>query len=184
VDRRAGRRIPPHAHLPQGLLYSEVPRYTEQIQRYTTVFGRDRVHVIVFDDFAVSPAEAYLSTLRFLGVRDDFAPAAFDVLNPNRRLRSERLRHFLARPPGMARFVARRMVPPQLRRAGHARLKALNVVREPRPPLPEHVRDALRRQFADEVDRLSAFLQRDLRHWTAPASLDPQPVAPSDSSSR
>jgi hypothetical protein len=184
-DRRAGRRIPPHVHLPQGLLYSEVPRYTEQIERYVAAFGRHRVHVIVFDDFSAAPADAYRATLRFLGARDDFAPPSFEVINANRRLRSERLRHFLARPPAPARAIARRLVPKRLRQAGHARLKAMNVVAAPRAPVPEDVRAQLRRQFADEVERLSTFLDRDLRHWTAaPADGAPQTAAPSASSSR
>ena len=54
-DRRAGRRIPAHAHLPQGLLYSEVPRYAEQLERYFGQFGREHVHVVIFDDFARDP---------------------------------------------------------------------------------------------------------------------------------
>jgi hypothetical protein len=183
-DRRAGRRIPAHVHLPQGLLYSEVPRYAEQIERYAAAFGRERVHVIVFDDFSAAPADAYRSTLRFLGVRDDFAPGSFEVINANRRLRSERLRHFLARPPAPARAIARRLVPQRLRQAGHARLKALNVVAQPREPVPDDVRERLRRQFADEVERLSSLLDRDLRHWTsAPDAPALQPAAPRASSS-
>ena len=34
-ERRAGRRIPPHAHLPQGLWYTDVPRYAEQLESST-----------------------------------------------------------------------------------------------------------------------------------------------------
>ncbi len=109
-DRRAGKRIPPHAHLPQGLLYSEIPRYTEQLLRYYAVFGRDQVHVILYDDFARDTESSYRGTLRFLEVRDDFAPQ-FEVMNPNKRVRSESVRHFLARPPELPRKIIRAAIP-------------------------------------------------------------------------
>jgi hypothetical protein len=121
-DRRAGKRIPRHAHLPQGLLYSEVPRYAEQIQRYFDAFGRDRVHVIVYEDFARSPEAEYRSVLRFLGVSESFAPETFGVVNARRRIRSERLRQLLSRPPRLPRLVIRYVVPACLRRVSQARL--------------------------------------------------------------
>ena len=68
-ERRAGRRIPPHAHLPQGLWYTDVPRYAEQLERYFAVFGRDRVRVILFDDFVADIPATFRETLDFLGVR-------------------------------------------------------------------------------------------------------------------
>jgi hypothetical protein len=164
-DRRAGRRIPAHAHLPAGLLYSTVPRYAEQLERYVAAFGRDRVHVIVFDDFAADTSAAYAATLRFIGVRDDVRPARFAVVNASKRTRSEALRHFLARPPELPRRIIRRTVPGRIRRALYERTKALNVTRAARAPMPSATHERLRAVFADEVERLSIFLQRDLRHW-------------------
>jgi len=167
-ERRAGRRIPAHAHLVQALWYSTVPRYTEQLERYERAFGRDRMHVIVFDDFSADPAAAYASVLRFLGVRADHRPAAFDVINRSKRTRSERLRHFLARPPALPRRVIRGLVPAPARRALYERAKRLNVTERQRPPMDADLRDRLRSQYVDEVERLSEYLGRDLRHWVAP----------------
>ena len=168
-DRRAGRRIPPHAHLVQGLSYSAVPRYTEQLQRFADAFGRDRLHVVVFDDLAADTAGAYRGILRFLDVRDNVRPAAFDVVNASKRTRSERLRHFLARPPDLPRRVIRRAIPGPVRRALYERAKSLNVAPAPRRPMPPDTRERLRLAYRDEVENLSAFLGRDLTHWTAPA---------------
>jgi hypothetical protein len=167
ADRRAGRRIPAYAHLPQGLLYSEVARYAEQVQRYLAAFGTERVHVILFDDFAASPADAYRRTLAFLGVSADFQPDTFAVINANRRLRSERLRRFLSRPPDAVRLMARSVVPRRLRQAGHSRLKSLNTVRAPRPALSADLESRLRAQVSDEINRLELLLGRDLRAWKA-----------------
>lgn len=164
-DRRAGRRIPPHAHLPQGLLYSDVPRYTEQLERYFEAFGRDRVHVILYDDFARDAAASYREVLRFLGVDEDFSPPAFAVINANKRTRSEWLRHFLARPPELPRRVISRFVPARIRRAAYERAKRLNVAASRRAPLPLATRERLMREFEPEVERLARLLGRDLSGW-------------------
>jgi hypothetical protein len=167
ADRRHGLRMPPHAHLPQGLWYSTVPRYTEQLRRYVERVGRDNVHVILYDDFAADPAASFADTLRFLGVRDDVRPAGFEVVNASKRTRSERLRHLLARPPELPRRVIRAVMPGPLRRGLYERAKRLNITAAPRPPMPPATRERLRLMFADEAEQLSAFLGRDLSHWTA-----------------
>ncbi len=163
-DRRAGKRIPPHAHLPQGLLYSEVPRYAEQLRRYFGVFGQERVHVILYDDFAKDTAAAYRATLRFLRVRDDFAPP-FEVINANKRVRSEALRHFFARPPALPRRIIRTIIPARIRRAVFERAKRLNVTTPPRAALSEATRRHLNEEFRSEIHELGDLLGRDLRHW-------------------
>jgi hypothetical protein len=168
-DRRAGLRMPPHAHLVQGLLYSEVPRYTEQLERYIDAFGRERVQVILYDDFRRDTEGTYRKLLVALGVAPDFRPGAFEVINPNKRLRSEWLRHFLARPPELPRRVIRRCVPPRIRRGLYERAKQLNVTFAPRPAVPPETVARLKAMFAGEVERLSVLLQRDLSHWIGPA---------------
>src|SRR5260370_5319469 len=65
-DRQAGRRISRQTYLAQALAYRQIARYTEQVRRYFDVFGRERVHIIVYDDFAADPAAAYRDTLEFL----------------------------------------------------------------------------------------------------------------------
>lgn len=161
-DRRAGRRIPPHAHLPQGLWYTDVPRYAEQLQRYFATFGPERVRVIIFDDFVADTAGTYRETLRFLGVDDAYRPPSFDAVNVSRRLRSERWRHFLARPPDLPRRVIHYLVPARIRRAAYERAKAMNIVSEPRPPLPPETAARLDDTFGAEIARLSTLLDRNL----------------------
>jgi hypothetical protein len=165
-DRRAGRRIPPHAHLPQGLRYTEVPRYAEQLERYFTAVGRDRVHVVLYDDFARDVRGAYREVLDFLGVDPGFSPPSFAVINANKRTRSERFRHFLARPPELPRRVIRLLVPGRLRRWAYERAKRLNVSAAQRAPMPNGTRERLQRTFAPEIERLSTLIGRDLSDWT------------------
>jgi len=174
-DRRAGRRIPPHAHLPQGLQYSTVPRYTEQLERYVRTFGRERVHVVIYDDFAANTADVYRDVLRFLAVGDDVRPATFDVVNASKRTRSEWLRHMLARPPELPRRIIRAVVPPAVRQAAYRRVQSANITAAPRDPISAATRQHLRELFAEEVERLSGFLGRDLSAWRTDAG--PRPLS-------
>jgi hypothetical protein len=164
-DRRRGERIPAHAHLPQGLWYTTVPRYVEQIERYHAQFGRERVHTILYDDFARDVPATYRALLAFLDVRDDWRPPSFDVINASHRTRSERLRHFLARPPELPRRVIRSMVPARVRRSLYERAKRLNAATAAREPMPTATRMRLQDALRDEVDRLSSLLDRDLSGW-------------------
>jgi hypothetical protein len=168
ANRRAGRRIPRHAHLPQGLLYSDTAKYAEQVQRYFTVFGRDRVHVILYDDFADDTAGSYRETLRFLQVRHDFTLPRFEVINPNKRVRSEAVRHLLARPPQLPRRMIRAAVPSMVRRAIYELAKRLNATTPERPPLADETRQYINGMFREEVERLGDLLGRNLAHWVDP----------------
>jgi hypothetical protein len=161
-DRRAGHRIPPHAHLPQGLWYTDVPRYAEQLERYFTAFGRDRVRVIIFDDFVADTAGVFRETLQFLGVEDAYRPASFDTVNASRRIRSEHIRHFLARPPDRLRRIIHRLIPARMRRAAYERAKEMNVVMTARDPIPAKTAERLQAEFEPEIARLSTLLGRDL----------------------
>lgn len=163
-DRCAGRRIPPEAHFPAGLCYRRTVRYAEQLGRYVERFGRDRVHVVVFDDFAADPVAAYRGVLDFLGL-DPNPAASFERHNPNKRSRSALLRRVLAAPPEPARRLARRLLPRGVRRAAYRRAVAMNTRVTERTPVPEALRRSLRAELVGEVASLEALLERPLPAW-------------------
>ena len=67
--------------------YREVASFPSQLKRFVDVFGRDRVHVVVYDGFRSDPAAEYAQLLAFLGV--DAAPRrGFIRHNANRRVRN------------------------------------------------------------------------------------------------
>jgi hypothetical protein len=164
-DRVAGRRLPSGPVRPENLFYRRMARFSEQLERYLEVFGRDRVHVIVFDDLVADTPGVYRDLLRFLGVDEDFQ-ASFTRSNENKRVRSRALQRLAYDPPLIRRFAPLlRRIP--LMHALRNRLFAANSVRAARPPMDPALRAALRREFAPEVDRLSALIGRDLSAWSA-----------------
>jgi hypothetical protein len=166
-DRCAGRRVPVEAHFPAGLCYRRTVRYAEQLGRYLDRFGRDQVHVILFDDFAADPATSYSRLLDFLRLPDD-GRGAFPRRNPNKRSRSGLVRRILAAPPLPARRAVRALLPRRLRGELYRRAVALNTRQQKRAPMPDALRQMLRAQLAPEVSRLEELLGRRLPAWHAP----------------
>lgn len=165
-DRRHGRRIPPDVLLVEGLYYVDTARYAPQLERYLDVFGRDRVHVILYDDFKADTRAVYRGVLRFLGV-DDAIEVPLEVVNPNKRIRSRGLRDILRRPPRWVRAAARLLLPTAgLRRAVRARLQRLNVDYAARRPIDPALRRELTRLFEPDIRRLESVIGRDLSRWT------------------
>lgn len=165
-ERKAGRRIPKSAHLADGLFYSETARYAEQLERYFTTFGRDNVHVILYDDFRADLPGTYRQTLRFLGVREDFTPE-FAVVNPNKRARSALLRDFVQAPPEGVKRLSRLFFPRSLRQQVMKGLDRANIRYQARAPLDPVLRAELEHCFAPEVEKLGRLLGRDLP-WGTP----------------
>ncbi|HUO47414.1 MAG TPA: sulfotransferase [Acidimicrobiales bacterium] len=165
--RRRGERIPRACRKPFLLEYRRVASYAEQLERYLTVFGPDRVHVVVFDDFAADTASAYRGVLEFLGVDPGFAPG-FEIVNPNKAVRSIRTRERLRAAPATMRRLGRLVVRDERRRAGlRRRIAELNTVQRPRPPLDPQLRRQLQEEMAPGVQRLEGLLERELGGWRA-----------------
>jgi hypothetical protein len=167
-DRRQGKRIPPTC---QGavwsLLYRNVARYADQIERCFDAFGRDRVHVIVFDDFADDPADAYRDTLTFLNLEidEDHLPD-FAVRNAHKSARSDVFTRLMRNPPPFVRTATRALVRSQAtRRALGLRAMQMNVERGTRPSMDPALRRRLLDEMAGDIRRLGKLIDRDLSAW-------------------
>ncbi len=164
TQRRAGKNIPPSCRIPRVLNYSEIGRLGEQVKQFFAVFGRDNVHVNVFDDLARDPASVYRQTLTFLGA-DDFSIARFEIENANKTHRSDLLARFLSKPPHSVRAL-KRVIPKTLRTGITMGLQRLNTRYVPRTAAKPKVIAYLKREFAADVELLSNLLDRDLTYWS------------------
>ncbi len=164
-ERKKGIRVPSTAYLPEALYYREVARFSEQVQRYLEVFGRDRVFIIIFEEFKEDTAWIYKETLRFLGVSTDFQPD-FRVINPAKTVRSRALMKFIAEPPRPLKPLAER-----LSRVGWLRdrvkwaLDRFNVKPSRRAPMNPELKKRLLQEFVPEIERLSKTIDKDLSIW-------------------
>lgn len=163
-NRKKGLHLPKAAHAVKTLFYRDVAKYTQQVQRYLHVFGRESVHIIIYDDFKKDTGLVYRETLRFLGVSEGFCPE-FKIINANKTVRSKTLLRILTDQPASLRLLARILVPCPLRPAVVQVLQRLNIQYIPRSPMDPDLRRRLQKEFAPEVEQLSDLLGRDLTHW-------------------
>jgi len=168
-ERRAGREIPRGCHHPESLLYSEHVRYAEQLRRFYEHFPRERVLVLIYEEFRADNQATVREVLRFLGA-DENQPLQQVDTRPVRPVRSGLLHRVTAEmrrarknPAAAGRLarVADAALPDRLRgravRAGWRRA----VYATPRPPDPRLMLE-LRRRFKPEVVAAGEYLGRDL----------------------
>jgi Sulfotransferase domain len=168
-DRRAGRRLGRQHYFVQGLVYRDNARYSQQVKRYLDVFGHDRVHVIIYDDFAANPEAVYGRTLDFLGLKPLPLQNGLSVINGNKQIKNPLLRAVLNDPFVRRALLAIRPCLPgpvfSLLHGVEARLRHLNTLPAGRDPLPADIRHRLDMEFAPDVGQLAILLRRDLCAW-------------------
>jgi hypothetical protein len=164
---RSGAGPPQRPRLLRDGSYRSVARYAEQLKRYLDVFGAERVHIILFDDLARDSAGVYRELCSFIGVSPNFSPE-FQIVNPNKRVRSPGLRELLERPPPFARWTVRAVTTSGVRHFLYWKTRQLNTKYKPRPPMAPELRRRLERELAPEVEKLANLLGRDLGHWLPP----------------
>jgi Sulfotransferase domain len=148
-----GRRLP-------GLSYRETVKYAEQVQRYFGVFGREKVFIIIYDDFSKSPKLVYRDTLCFLDVNPNFMPK-LAVVNSSHAARNLGLQRFLVQRLA----PAARVFPKRLQRSIGRALLRLNTLDRARLQMNKKLRRQLQIELRPEIEQLSCLLKRDLSSW-------------------
>jgi hypothetical protein len=165
ADRAEGRSLPEGATAPYLLRYAWLARYADHVERYLAAFGRDRVHITLFDEFRSDTARAYADVVRFLGCDEGFIPA-FPVVNPRKGARSRTIQRVVRDPPQIIRTAARRLLPLRWRVRSRTALYRLNTRAADGTPMGDALRAQLRAEFASETRRLAHLIGRDLSAWS------------------
>jgi hypothetical protein len=177
--RASGENIPATCLDTRVLNYRECASFGARIERLFSDVGRDRVHIIVFDDFTSDPLSVYRALLDFLGLDYD-GQTEFE-----RRFESQMYRYywiqrllFTTATKG-GKFVdtlERRKrkyredgtIRPNLVK----RITKLNKTPRRPTPLSAQIADVLRAELKDDVALLGQLLQRDLGFWLAPGKAE------------
>jgi len=146
-----------------SLGYWQFTDFPDQVKRYFNLFGRERVHIVIFDDLKKDLGSVCQGILRFLDVSPYLAPIS-GARNANINLRIAGLQRIMARPPRTFRII-RRALPKQLRGNISRWLFGWNLVERPRPSMHHELKNRLQREFEPKVQELSNLLERDLSGW-------------------
>ena len=143
-----------------------------------TAVGRERCHVVLFDDLAADPAATYRRMCEFLKI-DPWPDTEFKARRINSGFRYGWLQRLLKRPPKAVRTVLGgeqfRQREKKLEATEGAviatvfrlrkRLLDWNKVPAKRAPLDPELRAEIIARMRDEIIMLSQLIDRDLSHW-------------------
>jgi Sulfotransferase family len=167
AERRQGRQIPRNCPWRRALQYSSHVNYASQMRQYHELFGRDRVLLLLYDDFRSDNERVLRQLLRFVGV-DDALEINSVSANPTVRVRShgahELLTTLAVGNGPLSRAVSatvKGITPQRLRRKALDAAKQIVVDRQP-PPADGQLTAELRTRFHGEVVAASEYLERDL----------------------
>ena len=158
--RRSGALAPPPGTDVQILLYAEVCRQGEQLQRLYTHVPRERVLTIFNEDFRSEPLRVWRDVQAFLGEKDD-GRTSFPPVNSAKKRKSKVLQH----AKGSAIALRRKFGIPPLGTGLLKRLENWNVKDHKRGALSPEMVTTLRTAFRADIDVLAQLTQRDLSHW-------------------
>lgn len=160
--RLKGERIPAKCEMPWHLYYTEGGKYYQYVERYFSIYGKERVHVIIFDNFINDTDSVYGSALEFLGVDSFFRPE-FKKLNPGKTVKYASTHRLLHSSLTMA--VGKTILPRKYQWKIAEFFKAINSCPSKRPPMKSETRSYLKKVFKGDVEKLGTLLNRDLSFW-------------------
>ncbi len=172
ASRARGENLPKTCIEPRLLLYSEAAKFGVQVERLFNVAGRERSHVIVFDDLKADPLSVYQKTLEFLGVDYD-GQTEFERRYASQMYRFRWLQRLLFTPAtsGSKTIDTLQRRSRKYNEDGSKRpsliKKITNLNKKPmRPaPLKPQMADSLRATLRQDVEHLSGLIGRDLGFW-------------------
>jgi len=149
------------------LLRPDVGLYFEQVRRHLDVFGGERVHVVIFEEFMKDVPGGLRRITQFLGIDHDFRDFKAPAYRPFAEVRGPLVRYLFGN-----RTVSRlseALIPQGARR--WVREKFL-VRKAAKPAMDAESREFLTDYYRADVARLSALLERPLpwRNFRAPGT--------------
>ncbi len=164
--RAQGQRIPDSCFAPQFLMYRDVARYPEQVERFFAKVPKNRRLVLFQEDLKRDTRGLYVKSLEFLGISDD-GRTDFPIMNASHKHRSEFIANLVLRPPKWLqpavwalRNYARRNKP-----AFIEAVKSKLRVKAKRADMPNAVKANLYSVFHQDVERLEEILGVELPDW-------------------
>ncbi len=164
--RLQGEHLPSTHRDPKLVQYKEIAMLGKQMQRLYSYVDKERVKVILFDDFKADNKSVYEDTLKFLGISTDNRQN-FPVINSNSRFRFRwmaKMFSIIGISTPYVLLLKRKLGIPE----GYSLFRALNkaqVTYEKRKPLNKAFRNELVQTFKDDIVLLQSLIDRDLTHW-------------------
>jgi len=166
-NRKNGKDLPDPCKEEAFLQYKDIASYSSQIERLLSIYPREQVKFILFDDLKASARQLYSGMIDYLELEDDNRQD-FPVGNPSQRYKNERLGSFILDQPKWLRALkswVKRIFRIKDLTAISSFIKKRNVEVGKRKPLSPEMVAKLKDEFREDVARVSVLIERDLSHW-------------------
>ena len=172
AEREKGRHVPRRCLDARLLFYSQAAKFGVQVERLFDVAGRDRAHVIVFDDLKEDAMGVYRRAIEFLNVDYD-GQTEFEPRYESQMYRYRWLQSLLYVPATSGGKTvetlqrrARKYNPDGSKRPGLIkRITGFNKIPIRPEPLTREMTALVRENLRPDIMHLSTLLGRDLTSW-------------------
>ena len=89
-ERENGKYLPSKLWAKDALFYAKIGNLGTQVENLLRIFGKEQVHLILFDDFITIPQKVYTDVLAFLNVSDD-GRFKFPAKNRQKNIRNQKI---------------------------------------------------------------------------------------------
>jgi hypothetical protein len=143
------------------MTYIRRAEFSGQLQRYLDLFGWDRVHVYVFEEFFKPGLPLYSGLLQSLDVDPEHRPIE-QAYNKAGAVRSTYLRRVLAERMAWKESL-KLVVPPTIRAKLMGALARLNRVNRELAPISPDAMRYLKSKLAPDIEAVSSLLGREMK---------------------
>jgi hypothetical protein len=145
--------------------YKEVALFYEQVKRYITVFGKEKVHIIIFEEFAKDTERSTKSVFEFLDLDTD-VPIEYNIINPNKKIQFLFLNQLIKTPATWLKQVIRILIPvKKIRHRIMSSLQERNIKVKEREKINPELEKKLKPYFANDITALSSLINKDISTW-------------------
>ena len=168
--RMRGEALPTNLREPGLLMYGELGKFSQYIEKLFAVYPREQIKIILLDDWKTDAKALYEDLLAFLEIpsdgREDFTP-----VNANFENKSQFLAKIFHPSPKVYDFFMKVI---SLFGAGfmekvsviYNKIERLNTAPAKRAEMDPEFRAYLTDYFREDVQKLGGLLERDLSAWT------------------
>ena len=162
-ERKKGINIPKNCKRLEGLYYSDVIKFSSQIEKYYYYFEKNKIKIIIFEEYIKNIALIYKEVLDFLDVDASFLPN-FKIYNQGRTIRNRWLHNLMTPLPKSIKFIIH---PIHLIAKGKLDLFIRNINTKPgtEKPIAPETRERLYKKFKPEIIKLEKIIDKDLSVW-------------------
>ena len=149
-------------HLYPFCCHLDLPRYASHLPVWLDTFSRDRIYLLVYEEFNANRRECLSKLFEFLAVSNAVRINVHREVNVSGMPRSKTIRKLIQGSEGL-KSILRGIVPTRPRRRMRQLIERLNTGK--RVHMPPHIRRRLDEMYINDVSYIESLLGREIPSW-------------------